>query len=32
MYGQVVELVKLHQAHWVRFLREAPDEGKGRDW
>jgi hypothetical protein len=32
MYGQVVELVKLHQAHWARFLREAPDEGKGRDW
>ena len=32
VYGQVVELVKLHQAHWVKFLREAPDEGKGRDW
>ncbi|RYN34557.1 hypothetical protein AA0119_g8890 [Alternaria tenuissima] len=32
VYGQVVELVKLHQAHCVKFLREAPDEGKGRDW
>jgi hypothetical protein len=28
VFGQLVELVKQHQAHWVRFLREGP----GRDW
>ncbi|KAL1799336.1 hypothetical protein ACET3X_003373 [Alternaria dauci] len=32
VYGRWVELVKRHQAHWVRFLREVPDEGKGHDW
>ncbi|KAG9193515.1 hypothetical protein G6011_03550 [Alternaria panax] len=32
VFGQLVELMKRHQAHWVRFLREAPDEGNGRDW